>query len=404
MRDIDRNKIKRQGTTTWEVPSVAAAIRAFVKRWYRRRGHEVFCRATSKQTRGGRPHQKGCWLLSRPSQERGVGRYLLPAHLFLPLLLLLATACNVVDDRELCCEEVELIYRYVRTDKTGDEYSTFLTSMRHFLYDEEGHFLREVPSLPGRPQRVRLKDLPVGHYTMLTVGNATEERTALQAIQEGQSLGSALLEVTTNEGEEAPFYGDADQLFYNLRQFESVVDKKCTYYCDLSNIHCHLYVKVRWKDHDPIYREGAYQLRQSHVTVGYHLSETPLTITIKRDSLESTPHSTYKQVIHHFPRGQAELVEYASSDTLFNSRLYYSFVTPRYTNSCYPVLQLFHQGTPVSGLVDLQKAFEAWGWVPDEDPEQIYKIEMVVDKDGRVELYPWTDVHVLDWEDGGTFG
>lgn len=327
--------------------------------------------------------------------------------LFYILVFMLSSVligCETVDERELCCEEVELLYRYVRKASTGDEYKTFVSSMRHFLYDSQGRFIREVPSNPRHPQRLKMRDLPVGRYTMLTISNATAEHTTLNNIGEGTTLGEALLEVTTNKGKEAPYYENGDELFYNTRSFECVSNEKHTYYCDLSNVHCHLHVKVRWKEGRPKYLDGAYQLRQSLVANRYRLSRTPLQINIKESP--GAPHgvSTYQQVVHSFPEGYHYAPIHASSETLFNMELHFYFVTLRYTNAQYPQIQLFRGGQAVSSEVDLQRAFEAWGWVPDEDAEQIYRIEMVVGADGSVELYPWSDLDVLDWVDGGTFG
>lgn len=112
----------------------------------------------------------------------------------LGLLLLcgvLLTSCVPQDPRDICCSKVTLEYRYVR--RNVDEYPTEVQQMRHFLYDAHGTLLREIPQSVSTPQTLSLSGLPVGRYTILTVGNATEEHTLLAPLARGSNLSDMTL-------------------------------------------------------------------------------------------------------------------------------------------------------------------------------------------------------------------
>lgn len=57
--------------------------------------------------------------------------------------------------------------------------------------------------------------------------------------------------------------------------------------------------------------------------------------------------------------------------------LYFSVVILRYSNNRIPTLQLVHMGKELfEKPIDLTPIFHDWGWFPNRDYEQAYKIEL----------------------------
>ena len=98
------------------------------------------------------------------------------------------------------------------------------------------------------------------------------------------------------------------------------------------------------------------------------------------------------------------------------------FVTMRYTAEHIPVFRLWFGDKAVTEPIDLRRAFRTWGWNPDAAAVQEYRIQLTLSNaidearqgygkkiittryaDGSVEVRPWIDADVEDWQDGGTF-
>lgn len=313
------------------------------------------------------------------------------------LLLTFFWGCSLDDDRDLCCEEVILDYRYVRQET--DEYKAFVQVMRHFLFDERGKFLREIPFNHAAPQQIRLLKLPIGTYTVVTIGNATTSHTRLTEPVIGVTdLNDFRLAVANVQNDGS--FANGDQLFWSTRTFVSEENKRHRYLCDLSNIHCHLFVRVFW--HVLPTRDGTYTLQLDGVPLGYRLHPAQAQSMIIRDAdPQSGMHPTPNRVIHTFPPMGSNFGRYRTKVPLYNLELQSEFITLRYTNTKIPIFQLFWEGEAISPIIDLARAFASWGWRPDEHPEQIYRIEMEILEDGRVVVNQWADASVLDWQDGG---
>ena len=88
------------------------------------------------------------------------------------VLLVLFSCCSIDDYRDICCEDVTLDYRYIR--QNSDLFSYHIRSMRHFLFDASGLFMYEIPPNETNKQRLILKNLLPGSYTVITVGNMAE--------------------------------------------------------------------------------------------------------------------------------------------------------------------------------------------------------------------------------------
>lgn len=109
------------------------------------------------------------------AKDCGIGWWL-----FLPLLLLplLYSSCSTIDERDECCEEVVLIYRYVPVTK--DEYKDHIGEIRHYLFDAKGVFVQELNQTSPHSQRIHLRSLPIGKYTVMSLANKSSQFSHFQ--------------------------------------------------------------------------------------------------------------------------------------------------------------------------------------------------------------------------------
>lgn len=105
-------------------------------------------------------------------------------------LLLSSAGCSIDDDRDVCCGNVVVEYRYLPYGV--DELPTYITSMRHFVFDGDGRYVCEVGD--GSNSRRQRFTLPDGDYTMVTLGNAGG---SLKFDPEEQTLGTLEAELAT---------------------------------------------------------------------------------------------------------------------------------------------------------------------------------------------------------------
>lgn len=296
-------------------------------------------------------------------------------------------SCTTEDQRDLCCSKVTLEYRYVR--HASDDYPTEVDHMRHFLFDAKGQLIREIPQSKITPQRLSLAGLQPGSYTVLTVGNSTDSHTKLSSPSEVTSLTEMILSLSGKEKEIAV---PADQLFWNYKSIDIKIGKRHHYICDLANIHCHLFYKIIWQSVPP-YADG-YTVRLSGLTKEYTL-----------DPGASDLHLTINPslgVSHDFPHHGGQFTEMEDQPKLLNHTLEGQFTSLRYRNDRIPTIRLWHGDEPITGPLDLTRAFASFGWIPDERPEQIYRILIRINDDGSITIFPFFDASVTDWIPGGT--
>lgn len=309
----------------------------------------------------------------------------------LSLLLLcgvLLTSCVPQDPRDICCSKVTLEYRYVRHNV--DEYPTEVQQMRHFLYDAHGNLLKEVPQSPATPQKLSLSGLPVGRYTILTVGNATEEHTLLDPITRGSNLSDMTLTLRKlADGRYAP---QGDQLFWNYKTIDIKPGANDHYICDLVNIHTHLYYSVIWESVPP-YADG-YTVRLSGLTKQYSLDPEKSNLHL--------PINAEMQVTHNFPLHESQLIQLEDQPKLFNHTLEGSFISLRYLNDRIPTIQVWHGDEAITKPIDLTRAFRSFGWIPDQRPEQIYRLLLRINEDRSVTVFAFFNGTIADWVPGGT--
>lgn len=292
------------------------------------------------------------------------------------MLLSLVAGCSVSDPRDECCGNIEVNIHYVPYGV--EEFTTYLHSLRHFLFDETGHFLYEVPAGP-QLQRLRFT-LSEGSYTLLTLGNADQE---LSFKTSDHTLSTLEMELSqrTPKGK----YLNSDELYWGYTYLEVTNPQPQRYDTYMNNIHCHLHVKVQWSNMPEDI--GTYRMELHELPVGYTLNpEAAQTIGDK--------------VI---PPDNGNLSTYVQRTELKSQELRGEFVTMRYTSSYIPVFELWFGEKAVTSPIDLGRAFKTWGWDPDATAVQEYRIQLTIYSNGSVEVRPWIDADVEDWQDGGTF-
>lgn len=296
------------------------------------------------------------------------------------LLCTLLAGCDLGDDRDLCCYQGGMTYRL-----TYDGYDYFPERVGHlrcFLFSgDDGRFLRELPTMPGRPERVDLSGLEEGYYGMIAVGNLDDygEIDGLAETVQNLRFGA------TDFFRETRALSHGDQLYWGAKRFHMVAGEANEYVTELSNIHCHLKVMVEWEGLPP--GGGNYYLQLSGVYDGYNFF----------------PGDAWYLGERLFPEYNGELRSAVEESSLLSMSLQAEFVTLRYTNEKIPSIRVWHGSCAETDLIDLKPVFRQWGWYPDTTPAQEYELHMLIYRDGSVKLSPSLDVGVNDWTDGGAF-
>lgn len=299
---------------------------------------------------------------------------------------MLLGSCSLDDDRDLCCDPqtgVVMDYRYMYLDR--DVFRDYVNFTDHYLFDEWGNFIKMVPQ--GRnPQRQYL-DVRPGTYHMVTVGNAADPVELFGHAEEGME--KFMLRVRSQAeltDTRAEYSFRAGELYGGFCKF-TVEEKEETQYfrTDMSNIHCQLDIRVEFDSFVP--EVGDYRFELSNVPSHYSMDYERIW-------------NTYD---HDFPADHGLRDSYSVTVPLVFLELEATFVTLRYSNECVPKLRLWLRDQPVTPEIDLERAFQTWGWVPDDQTVQEYRILVTLRRDGSVVLRPWVDGEVLDWVDGGIF-
>lgn len=301
--------------------------------------------------------------------------------LILGLLATLLTGCSLDDDRDECCYQIRLHYH--ETIDGEDQFERDIKSMQHLLYDSEGFFIRMIESTADNPQDVDISGLDNGEYTVITVANATEKTLFedYEHISTFRLVHNARYTRTRSENED---YANSDELYWRKVTFtvdgtSKVID------CPLSNIHCHLHVTANWKGIPK--QMGLWTLRLFHVHTEYMAGEVGLVIRERQHPVETNQRGNHR----------------IDADT-FNFELEGEFITFRWTNERLPKLQIWCEDESATTMMDLQKAFEEWGWYPDRAQVQDYWINLQIGDDGSVDMRASGEARVNDWIDGGTIG
>lgn len=320
---------------------------------------------------------------------------------FSTILFWVLSSCSLADEREMCCNNTLLRYRYVQS--FDDEYTSYIYSTRHFLFDEKGTFMRELEPEVYNKQLVRIPNLLNKHkYTVITLANlGTVNEKITDLVKNSTKLNDFKLEVDNLiKGN----YSNIDRIFWNEKSFEADYTRSREIVCDIANIHCQLDVRIRWNKLPPF--PGDYQLYLENAAIEYNLNPAKThSIELKvgrRSNLDNV--EPLDKVVHTFPFITDKRGSYMLPVTLNNLQLIGEFVTLRFADNCIPTLRVKHNETDVMKPIDLSKAFMNWGWRPTEQPEQKYRIDLEIFEDGKVVVKQWAKAEVLDWINGGAIG
>lgn len=318
---------------------------------------------------------------------------------FICIYIPLFTACAVDDTRDECCEEVVFFHRYMKHNT--DLYKENIKSMEHFLFDEAGTYLYKLTFNPASPQRIKIKNMIVGNYTLVTVANVGKDTISLTSLAKNTSNINDF-QLNVEKMFRAGAYSNTNEIFWSTRNFSIEASKRHYYICDLSNIHCHLFVKVIWNTIPPF--PDKYEMEIRDVPISYSLDynkSRAMFIYNPKGEKENDWKSTEDNVVHRFPANLKQLGAHRIPVTMEAQKLVGEFISLRYTNTNIPTFQLFRNDKAQTKPIDLSIAFNSWGWRPNNNPEQIYRIEMEIFDDGRVVVNQWANVSIKDWQDGG---
>lgn len=316
------------------------------------------------------------------------------------LFLFLCTlfACDVNDPRDICCEDLRIDFRYSKGSQ--DIFPQHIKAMRHYLFNSRGILYKIIEGNPSNPQQLVMKDVLVGKYSLVSIGNIGKA-TQISNPQIGTTTLSELLLVLENPRPDG-FMANSDLLYWGILDFEAIETKHLRYLCDMSNIHCRLTATIRWKDKAP---EGnaPYTLELKNIPGQYSLDKQkayPIYVAGDKQSIKSTKN----RVVHSFPKVEEtkNLRTHRVEAPRLAGRVKATLVSLRYTKNRIPIFRLYRSGTPIIKALDLGKAFKVWKWETDKNIEQDYHIDIEILGDGSVIIKPSGSANVKDWIDGGS--
>lgn len=313
--------------------------------------------------------------------------------LILGLLATLLTGCSLDDDRDEC--GIKIRFRYMVDNK--DCFTRDVTTMRHFLFDSDSIYVREFISSCDYSEDLLIPDLEKGRYILITLGNMSD-KTQLSELIPGQTK---LREFSQgiNSMQLGSFHSNGDELFYCSHEITVSANTPTYYLCDMSNIHCHLSVLATW-DYTPSYHNN-FTMRLYDVPASYSISPDSMRLVIQEYQAVRKTKAVYEDAELLFPNEPQSLTDHVVSVLPYNFELEGEFVTQRYTNQYVPILQIFNGEEPITGRINLDRAFTYFGWYPDNTSVQEYAIKLTIHKDGSVDLNRWIRGSVADWVDGG---
>ncbi|WP_329903460.1 FimB/Mfa2 family fimbrial subunit [Porphyromonas pogonae] len=318
--------------------------------------------------------------------------------------------CSTDDDRDVCCEGVDISIRYVRRVAEGDRYRIHIHHSEHFIFDSHG-ILFSHTIVTRQPQELHFKPtvLPYGKYTLLVVGNRST-RTAFPFTVGKTRLSEMLMSINTREqGSADAYYTNGDALYWGIQDFEMTRNRTAHYICDMSNIHCLMRITVKWKRQLPS-QPGLYTLQLREVPRAYRMSLHPrvpkIVMNTFSDPKEPLFTSTVTQVVHSFPLILGDNpVTHRLHVPISSAMLDAQFMTLRYDDNSIPLFRVLKDGVPLMKEINLKRFFEEMKWVPSRIPEQIFHLIIEIDPvTGSVTVTASGNLSVLDWQDGGTIG
>ena len=315
------------------------------------------------------------------------------ALFYLLSLLTLASSCQMLDERDLCCYNVQLIYRYHRLGK--DELSTRVQTMKHFLFNSDG-VLQEVYNVSGTAVKRLELVIPSGDYTIISFANV-EDPSFFKAFVVGQSKMSELELYIDNLNPEG-YQDNSERLYFAYRNFRVAKSGVKYYMVDCTHAHNILTVNVRWKNQSPP-PNNKYTMELTNVPGNYQFPIQHWVALGEVESDATLPESTTATVVHAIPQHLEQDVHHqVQARFKANGNLVGSFITYRYTDERIPSYCLYGDNGALMKVIDLAKFFRQVGWKLTLNLEQVFDITITIDGD---KVYV-SATNIADWEDGGT--
>ena len=323
---------------------------------------------------------------------------------FMGILLLLIcsvflftfSACQMIDEKDLCCYNVQLNYRYYRKGK--NELSTRIQSFKHFLFNSDS-VLVNVYDVSGQATSKLELIIPSGDYTIISFANI-HTASRMQKFVIGQSRMDDLELFIDNLSSEG-YQENSERLFFAHRRFRIEKSGIKYYIVDCTHAHNVLTINVKWKKQSPP-ASSRYIMELTKVPGNYQFPvERFVTIgSLKTDNNE-IPESTNNRVVHAIPEPLGKTVEHRVNGKFKpNGSLEGAFITYRYTNQLIPTFCLYGDNGALMKEIDLTKFFQQMGWELTLNIEQEFDLTMTIDGDN---VYV-SSTDIADWEDGGTIG
>ena len=297
------------------------------------------------------------------------------------LLSLALGGCSLEDERDLCCDRYVMYYRYTRNGR--ECFREYIYNIHYYLFEASGKFIGRKYPEPDDIQKVELENLSSGKYIMIAMANIDD-----YAETDGNA-GNGLADFRYRVGnyfQDTGELANCDPIYWGVSSFTVEKGKGGSYTTEMSNVHCTLTIRLEWEG-SPEYIDGyLFQLKGV------------------RDTYSLDPSLSESLGIQTFPEEVGDFTSVWRSVNMEDMALESTVVTLRYTGGSLPVFRLWHNDTPITEPLPLEKAFDAWGWNPDINPVQEYSIRIRLLLNGNIELTPYDEGGINDWINGGTIG
>lgn len=324
--------------------------------------------------------------------------------IWVPILSIILYGCSTLDERDECCEEVTIHFRYSKG--TMDEFSTHIHQMNYYIFDAGGrllhHFVRSKEDGISL-QTIKLYNVDAGRYRIVAVGNISTH-SLIQFDTIGETAYQTL-ELQTQNNLHDKIQGDSDPLYYGTLIYEvKPIPIPQSFLCDMSNAHAKLIATIRWADTQPKDRHLPYTIELEEVSGTYSLANN-YKIRVSGDGeLVSTP----EKVIHSFPMtwldAQHPLKTHQKDAPYLAGRVRAEIRSLRYSDDLVPTLRVKQGENEIMGPIQLKKVFQRLKWSISDNIEQVYELEFTIYDSGLIEVRSGGQFMVLDWIDGGIIG
>ncbi|EJX01434.1 hypothetical protein EVA_10460, partial [gut metagenome] len=134
-------------------------------------------------------------------------------------------------------------FRYLY--RGNDRFNNYIHKMRYLLFDNAGHYIKDMEPVEGELNRVRIGSLREGTYTLVGIGNL-EDYGELRGYTE-VGLEQFHLAVTKYIDDSGEAIANGDRIYWGECCFTVVKDSSNKFVGEMSNIHCVFRVRVEWE-------------------------------------------------------------------------------------------------------------------------------------------------------------